>query len=204
MGKRVEGGGIVKLPSFILASGSPRRRELLEQLGAHFQVETAPAEELDDPNFTPRELCRANAFRKAQVVAMRHPDKLVIGADTLVHLGNQSFGKPASVTEARRILRHLSGRAHEVTTACCLVQWRPSRRVVFEETTMVHFAALNDRQIGNYLAAIDPLDKAGAYAIQQHGEWIVEALEGSLTNVVGLPVKRLRDELVSWSKGEMV
>ena len=194
----------MKLPSFILASGSPRRRELLEQLGVRFQVKTAPVVELEDPSFTPRELCRANAFRKAQVVAMRHPAKLVIGADTLVHLDNEIFGKPTSLTEARRMLRRLSGRPHEVTTACCLVQWRPPRRVVFEETTLVRFAALSDRQIRNYLAVIDPLDKAGAYAIQEHGEWIVEGLEGSFTNVVGLPVERLRDELASWSEGEMV
>jgi len=194
----------MKLPSFILASGSPRRHELLEQLGARFQVETASMKELEDPNFTPRELCRANAFRKAQVAAMRHPEKLVIGADTLVHVDNETFGKPASLAEARRMLRRLSGRSHEVTTACCLVQWRPPRRVVFDETTLVRFAALSDRQIRNYLAAIDPLDKAGAYAIQEHGEWIVEALEGSFTNVVGLPVERLREELASWREGEMV
>jgi septum formation protein len=194
----------MKLPSFILASGSPRRHELLEQLGARFQVKTATVEELEDPNFTPRELCRANAFRKAQVAAMRHPEKLVIGADTLVHVDNETFGKPASLAEARRMLRRLSGRSHEVTTACCLVQWRPPRRVVFDETTLVRFAALSDRQIRNYLAAIDPLDKAGAYAIQEHGEWIVEALEGSFTNVVGLPVERLREELASWREGEMV
>ena len=194
----------MKLPSFILASGSPRRRELLEQLGVCFQVETAPVEELEDPNFTPRELCRANAFRKAQVVAMRHPDKLVIGADTLVHMDNETFGKPASLAEARRMLRRLSGHTHEVTTACCIVQWRPPRRVVFEETTLVRFAILNDRQINNYLVAIDPLDKAGAYAIQQHGEWIIDALEGSYTNVVGLPVERLRHELKAWREREMV
>ena len=194
----------MKLPSLILASGSPRRHEVLEQLGARFQVETATVEELEDPNFTPRELCRANAFRKAQVAAMRHPEKLVIGADTLVHVDNETFGKPASLAEARRMLRRLSGRSHEVTTACCLVQWRPPRRVVFDETTLVRFAALSDRQIRNYLAAIDPLDKAGAYAIQEHGEWIVEALEGSFTNVVGLPVERLREELASWREGEMV
>ena len=194
----------MKLPSLILASGSPRRRELLKQLGARFQVETAPVEELEDSNFTARELCRANAFRKAQVVAMRHPAKLVVGADTLVHLDNETFGKPASLAAARRMLRRLSGRTHEVTTACCLVQWLPPRRMVFEETTLVRFAALSDRQIRNYLAAVNPLDKAGAYAIQQHGEWIVEALEGSFTNVVGLPVERLRNKLASWSEGEMV
>ena len=102
------------------------------------------------------------------------------------------------------MLRRLSGRTHEVTTACCMVQWRPPWRVIFEETTLVRFAALGDRQIRNYLAAIDPLDKAGGYAIQEHGEWIVEALEGSFTNVVGLPVERLRDELASWCEGEMV
>jgi septum formation protein len=194
----------MKLPTFILASGSPRRRELLEQAGLRFRVETAEVEELDDRHFTPTELCRANAFRKAQVVAMRHPDQLVIGADTLVHLGNETLGKPPSLAEAHRMLKRLSGGTHEVTTACCLARWRLPRRVVFEETTLVRFAVLKDAQIRRYLSAIDPLDKAGAYAIQQHGEWIVEALEGSFTNVVGLPVERLLHELTAWQNREMV
>ena len=194
----------MKLLAFILASGSPRRRELLGQAGLRFRVETAEVEELEDSHFTPTELCRVNAFRKAQVVAMRHPAELVIGADTLVHLGNETLGKPGSMAEARRMLKRLSGRTHEVTTACCLARWRLPRRVVFEETTLVRFAVLKDAQIRRYLSAIDPLDKAGAYAIQQHGEWIVEALEGSFTNVVGLPVERLLHELTAWKDREMV
>lgn len=194
----------MKVPPFILASGSPRRRELLEQAGLRFRVETDDVEELDNPQLTPRELCRANAFRKAQVVAMRHPEQLVIGADTLVHLGSQALGKPGSHAEAARMLRKLSGCTHEVTTACCLTRWRPPQRVFFEETTMVRFAVLNDAQVRRYLAAIDPMDKAGGYAIQHHGEWIVEALEGSFTNVVGLPLERLRHELAAWRDREMI
>lgn len=194
----------MKFPSFILASGSPRRRELLEQAGLNFRVETGEVEELDSHHFTPTELCRANAFRKAQVVAMRHPDNLVVGADTLVHLGNESLGKPDSPSDARQMLKRLSGKTHEVTTACCLVKWRPPRRETFNETTLVKFANLNNCQIRNYLADIDPLDKAGSYAIQEHGEWIVEALEGSFTNVVGLPVERLKHELTAWCAREMV
>ena len=194
----------MKFLSFILASESPRRRELLEQIGLNFRVETGDVEELESAHFTPTELCRANAFRKAQVIAMRHPDKLVVGADTLVHLDSDAFGKPSSMAAAQRMLKRLSGRTHEVTTACCLVQWRPPRRVTFEETTLVRFAVLNDRQIRNYLDIIDPLDKAGAYAIQEHGELIIEGLEGSFTNVVGLPVERLRRELTAWCGREMI
>ncbi len=194
----------MKWPSLILASGSPRRRELLEELGVRFKVVTEDVEELSGGHMTPVELCRANAFRKAQVVAMRHPERLVLGADTLVHLGAEAFGKPGSMAGARRMLRRLSGQVHEVTTACCLTQWRPPKRMVFVETTRVRFGTLSDRQIRRYLAAVNPLDKAGGYAIQEHGEWIVEWIDGSFTNVVGLPVGRVRAELETWHGREMV
>ena len=188
----------MKLPPLILASGSPRRRELLEQAGLRFRVEVSQVAELNGAHMTPRELCRANSFGKAQAIAARFPDALVLGADTEVHLGNRVFGKPASLKAAHQMLRRLSGRTHEVTTACALICRQPAHRMVFEVTTHVQFRPLSDRQIRDYLAAIDPLDKAGAYAVQEKGEWIVEAIEGSFTNIVGLPVERVLQALSAW------
>jgi septum formation protein len=143
-----------------------------------------------------RAICRRNALTKARTVAMTHPRETVLGADTLVHLGDTLLGKPASMAEARRMLRQLSGQTHQVTTACALVQGK--RRRVFSVTTRVRFRELSARQINTYLKAVPVLDKAGAYAVQEKGEWIVEAVQGSLTNVVGLPVERLGQELRTW------
>ena len=180
----------------ILASGSPRRRELLEQMGIKFRVLTAEVEEEHGRGRAARAICRRNALIKARTVAVTHPRETVLGADTLVHLRDSLLGKPASMAEARRMLRQLSGQTHQVTTACALVQGK--RRRVFSVTTRVHFRALSERQINAYLKAVPVLDKAGAYAVQEKGEWIVEAVQGSLTNVVGLPVERLGQELRTW------
>ncbi|MFT4589190.1 MAG: septum formation protein [Limisphaerales bacterium] len=189
----------MKLPSLILASASPRRAELLGYLGVDFTVIPSAAEETADGHLTPEEICLLNAYRKARAVAKEHPDRLVLGADTIVCLGTTVFGKPASLAAARRTLNALQGVAHSVITGMCLIQWDSHRERVFCETTQVSFRELSAGQINRYLAAIDPLDKAGAYAIQDHGEMIVEQVSGSFTNVVGLPLGRLREELESWS-----
>ena len=180
----------------ILASGSPRRRELLEQMDVKFRVLTAEVEEEHGPGRAARAICRRNALAKAFAVAKANPKETVLGADTLVHLGDDLLGKPASMSEARRMLGRLSGQTHQVTTACALVQGE--RRRVFSVTTRVRFRELSARQINAYLKAVLVLDKAGAYAVQEKGEWIVEAVHGSLTNVVGLPVERLGKELRAW------
>ena len=180
----------------ILASGSPRRRELLEQMGVKFRVLTAEVEEEHGQGRAARAICRRNALAKAFAVAKANPKETVLGADTLVHLGDDLLGKPASMSEARRMLGRLSGQTHQVTTACALVQGE--RRRVFSVTTRVRFRELSARQINAYLKAVLVLDKAGAYAVQEKGEWIVEAVHGSLTNVVGLPVERLGQELCAW------
>ena len=180
----------------ILASGSPRRRELLEQMGVKFRVHTAEVEEEHGQGRAARAICRRNALAKAFAVAKANPKETVLGADTLVHLGDDLLGKPASMSEARRMLGRLSGQTHQVTTACALVQGE--RRRVFSVTTRVRFRELSARQINAYLKAVPVLDKAGAYAVQEKGEWIVEAVHGSLTNVVGLPVERLGQELRAW------
>ena len=180
----------------ILASGSPRRRELLEQMDVKFRVLTAEVEEEHGQGRAARAICRRNALAKAFAVAKANPRETVLGADTLVHLGDDWLGKPASMSEARRMLGRLSGQTHQVTTACALVQGE--RRRVFSVTTRVRFRELSARQINAYLKAVPVLDKAGAYGVQEKGEWIVEAVHGSLTNVVGLPVERLGQELRAW------
>ena len=180
----------------ILASGSPRRRELLEQMDVKFRVLAAELEEEHGQGRAARAICRRNALAKAFAVAKAYPKETVLGADTLVHLGDDLMGKPASMAEAQRMLGRLSGQTHQVTTACALVQGE--RRRVFSVTTRVRFRELSARQINAYLKAVPVLDKAGAYAVQEKGEWIVEAVHGSLTNVVGLPVERLGQELRAW------
>ena len=141
-------------------------------------------------------ICKHNALAKANAVGARFPKETVLGADTLVHLGDELLGKPARLAEARRMLARLSAQTHQVTTACALVCGR--RKKVFSVTTRVTFRKLSPKQINAYLRAVPVLDKAGAYAVQEKGEWIVEAIHGSLTNVVGLPLERLSREFTAW------
>ena len=180
----------------ILASQSPRRQELLGQMGVKFRVVIAEVAEEHGHGRAARAICKRNALAKAAVVAEKFPKQTVLGADTLVHLDDELFGKPANLAEARRMLGRLSGRTHQVTTACALVC--DGRKKVFSVTTRVMFRELSTQQINDYVKAVPVLDKAGAYAVQEKGEWIVEALRGSFTNVVGLPVERLRRELAAW------
>ena len=173
----------------ILASASPRRRELLQEMGMPFEVVTADVAELESlspHHLTPAELALENARRKAQAVATSHKGHWVLGADTVVALGGQLFGKPASQDEAKAFLQALSGETHEVITACVLVE--PSGvRHEFHDATEVTFRALTPEIISRYIAEVHVLDKAGAYALQERGDWIVERVEGSRTNVIGLP-----------------
>ena len=168
-------------------------------MGLAFEVFTAPTPELQPEHLTPLEVCQLNAYRKARAVAKKFPDSLVLGADTLVWLGTKIFGKPSDLTDAERMLGELQGREHHVTTGLCLIYLRAHRQETFADTTSVTFHRLGRPQIRAYLSRIHPLDKAGAYAIQQHGEMIVEKIDGSFSNVVGLPVERLREELESWA-----
>jgi septum formation protein len=188
-------------PPIILASASPRRADLLRQLIADFSVVPSAASEIHDPQLTAWEMAQINAYRKARVVAKKHPDALVLGADTLVYLDGETklFGKPASRTEAARMLGELQGRVHAVITGVCLLHLRGHRQQIFAAWTDVKFHPLTAQQIREYLALINPLDKAGAYAIQEHGERIVAEISGSYSNVVGLPLELLRTELGAWT-----
>jgi septum formation protein len=190
-----------RLPRLVLASASPRRQALLAQMGARFEVFASQVEELLFEELTARELSLLNAYRKARAVAKHFPDRLVLGADTLVCLGARLFGKPATLAEAEETLAHLQGRTHQVVTGICLLHLRRHRHRLFAELTDVTFRPLSSEQIRAYIAAVNPLDKAGAYAIQERGEELVSKVSGSYANVVGLPVERLQEELRTWAAG---
>ncbi|MEI7807702.1 MAG: Maf family protein [Verrucomicrobiota bacterium] len=188
----------MKLPPIILASASPRRVELLKLLSVKFRVLPATIEEVAHEHLSPLEVCQLNAHRKARAVAKKIPDALVIGADTLVFMDNEILGKPLHLAEAHRMIARLQGRTHQVVTGVCLMHLRAHRESIFAVSTDVLFHPLNARQIRDYLHRIHPLDKAGAYAIQEGGEMIISEISGSFSNVVGLPVEKLREELKLW------
>lgn len=179
----------------ILASASPRRQQLFRELGLPFRVvePVGVTEQLD--GLPPVSLAMENAKRKACSVAALFPDALVIGADTLVVRGAQIFGKPSSLEEADAMLRELAGKRHEVITGVCLIHRPVDLELLFHEVTVVWMRPLTDAERQRYLGLINPLDKAGAYAIQEHGDRIIERIDGSYTNVVGLPIERLRASL---------
>jgi septum formation protein len=176
-------------PRFILASGSPRRRQLLGEAGYQFEVLSPPGDEVAHGWLTIRELTIWNAARKAARVSEMAPDAVVLAADTLVAIDGDVLGKPANFEDAVRILRRLSGRAHQVWTAVRINHEARGRSESFQEMSRVHFRKLDDRAICDYLAKIDPLDKAGAYAAQGHGTEIIARIDGSYSNVVGLPME---------------
>ncbi len=190
----------MKLPPLILASASPRRADLLRQLKLEFEVVPSDAKEVFDEHLSPLELCQLNAHRKARKVAKKIPDALVLGADTLVFLDHHIFGKPANAAGAKKMLLELQGRTHQVVTGVSLIQLRTHHEKIFAVSTDVLFRALSPEQIDEYLARINPLDKAGAYAIQENGEMVVSEISGSFSNVVGLPIERVASELAGWEE----
>lgn len=177
------------VPRFVLASASPRRRQLLEEAGYVFEVVSPQVGEVSSGWLTIRELTVCNATRKAWSAAQTLPDAVVLGADTLVTIEGDVLGKPADLADAARILRRLSGRSHEVWTAVCLCHVARGKSRSFCAVSRVKFRDLTDRDIKNYFAKVNPLDKAGAYAAQGYGQEIIQRIEGSYSNVVGLPME---------------
>ncbi|NLC76802.1 MAG: septum formation inhibitor Maf [Clostridia bacterium] len=176
----------------VLASASPRRRELLERLGIPFKVSVSKAEEnIDRGNLTPEQLARELALLKAKDVARTLEDGLVIGADTIVVLDDEILGKPKSREEAGRMLHLLSGRSHQVITGLALVEAGGGRVQLTSEVTTVWFRRLDPGEVEWYLDTGEPMDKAGAYGIQGKGSILVDRIEGCYFNVVGLPLTRL-------------
>jgi len=167
---------------------------LLAEAGLEFEVIASPAEEVHDVNMPLEELCELNASLKAEAVAKDHTDALVIGSDTLVFIDQTPLGKPADLQEAKAMLRRLSGRTHRVCTAVCIVAPGGDRRV-FHDTTEVRFKELSDGDIEAYIGLANPLDKAGAYGIQEQGDLIIEGIEGRFDTVMGLPVDPVMEAL---------
>jgi septum formation protein len=179
----------------ILASASPRRAEILRNAGIEFEVSSAGVDETPLGNELPGDYVRRLALAKALSAAEdnrgRAGGALVLGADTIVAVGGEILGKPASPDDARRMLRSLSGKIHEVHTGLALLRNPGPEQYVVEEITRVHFAAFTDREIEAYIATGEPFDKAGAYAIQGVGGRYVTRIEGCYFNVMGLPLARL-------------
>jgi septum formation protein len=185
----------------ILASASPRRLELLRSLALEFTVATADGvEEAHDAGWSPAALTEHNARLKAEAVAARHPGTLVLGADTLVYLDGDPLGKPAGLAEAAAMLRRLSGRTHTVCTGVCLAGPGAGQTECFHDLTRVTFRPLTEAAITDYLRRVHVLDKAGAYAAQEWGELIIERMDGSWNNVVGLPLEALQPRLARWAQ----
>ncbi|MGO9830001.1 MAG: Maf family protein [Myxococcaceae bacterium] len=172
-------------PSLVLASASPRRQALLAQLGIAFLVDPAQVNESVQPSESPRTYVLRLAQQKAEVVAARHPGSLVLGADTTVAVEGEILGKPANAQEALGMLRRLAGRTHHVHTA---VATAGRRSAVCAVQTAVRFAALRPEALAWYADSGEPLDKAGGYALQGLGGFLVEAISGSHSSVIGLPL----------------
>ena len=185
----------------ILASKSPRRASLLRGITESFEVLSVETDEAHDASLTPADLTLANAREKALAVSKLRPEALVLGADTLVYLDGEPLGKPADLDEAARMLRRLSGRRHEVCTGVVISKGHVPL-TEFAVVTEVWFLPLGDETITAYHARVSPLDKAGAYGIQEAPELILDRIEGSWSNVVGLPLERLRQELAALNPGD--
>ncbi len=179
----------------VLASTSPRRIDLLTAMGRPFRVVAPGCEESVAGHFTPRELSLLNAKRKSHAVAAFAPTAIVIGADTVVALDGECIGKPADLDEARRMLRKLSGRTHQVVTSVWISRLHPFHMAAFTEISDVTFRPLSAREIDEYLKKIDPLDKAGGYAAQEFRDEIISSIDGALSNVIGLPTEALEPAL---------
>jgi septum formation protein len=177
-----------ELRTVLLASASPRRRELLGSLGLRVLVVPSGFPEEDRPGVAPRDLAEMHASAKADAMRDRMGSAVLVAADTVVDLDGRPYGKPRGPAEAAKMLRTLSGREHLVHTAFVVVDGQSGRRVAAATTTRVRFVPLSDDTIEAYVATGDPLDKAGAYGIQGRGAALVEAIDGDFYSVMGFPL----------------
>ena len=185
----------------ILASKSPRRVALLKEMGLSFTCHPANIDE----NISSIPLLSVPTFlaeAKAAAVAYLYPESLILGADTMISVDKKIIGKPKNLEYAKRILLELSGKKHRVITGVCLMRKLDHVRCVFEDTSVVWFKKIDKKIVQEYFSHVDPMDKAGAYAIQEHGEMIIEKVEGSINNIIGLPTEKLSKTLQT-VKGEI-
>jgi septum formation protein len=177
----------------ILASGSPRRKELLNNLQIPFEISVSDIEEIIDEQLIPEQVVMSLAEQKARDVADKYPDDFVLGADTIVVLGSQILGKPKDKQESYSMLQTLSGQVHEVLTGVAIIS--DGKPITFFERTEVEFWELTDEEIWEYINSGEPADKAGSYGIQELGSAFVRRINGDYFSVVGLPVSRTIREL---------
>lgn len=180
----------------ILASGSPRRKELLEQIGMEFEIHKAEGEEVITSS-VPEEVVKELSMQKVQEVSGTCDGDVIIGADTVVAVDGQILGKPADRADAMRMLRLLQGKEHQVITGVTVLLKENNKTVCFAEVTKVHVFPMTEEQMERYTATGEPMDKAGAYGIQGKFAVYVSGIEGDYNNVVGLPVGRLYQEVLA-------
>ncbi len=176
--------------SVILASTSPRRRELLALLGIVFEVVPPTAEEIPSPGLSPREQAKQFALDKARSIARRRPDDLVLGSDTVIEIDGTLVGKPQDLDDADTMLRLLRGRSHQVHTGIALIHEAAFVTVVRVETALVRMTPFTDHELRRYLETKESLGKAGAYSIQGEAARFIEAIEGDYPTIVGLPLRQ--------------
>ena len=185
----------------ILASASPKRKQLLAEAGYKFTVQPADIDESAFPSdgVSPCEYAEQLALAKAKNISDKFPDSIVIGADTVVDFNGEIIGKPADEKEAERITRKLFSRPHKVITAVAVVRLNDSTEIIESDTTIVYPKKLSDEQIAGHIKSQSWRDKAGAYAIQETGDEFIKKIDGSLTNVMGLPMELLRRIIFSFA-----
>ena len=185
----------------ILASASPRRKELLEKANVDFEIIVSRADEIDDPTADPATVATENARLKASAVALENPNRATLGADTVVAFGGKIYGKPKDLNDAKRMLLELQGNTHSVFTGICsaIADENKNLQICCDvEESRVKFKKLSAEEIDAYLKVVNVLDKAGSYGAQEHGEMIIEKIDGAFDNVMGLPVeasKKILDTL---------
>ena len=194
----------LKLPKLILASGSPRRSEILTSVGWEFEKQVADIDETELPNEKPDDYVRRLAREKARAVAVNYADALVLGADTIVVIDENIIGKPKDLSDAKRMLEMLSGKWHEVLTGIAIVKVSANERRVKSgvQKTRVKFAELSGAEISYLVEKGEPLDKAGAYAVQAQAALFIEEINGDYWNVVGLPVNLVYKTVNSFGQKE--
>ncbi len=183
------------MKKIILASASPRRKELLEKIGLRFEVEPSNYKEDMRSQLSPDELAKSISLEKAKVIALKHRNAIVIAADTFIVFKGKIMGKPNTEAEARKMLSTLKGKSHSVITGFTILDTDENKVVSRSVETIIHIKNLIPEEIDAYVRSKEPLDKAGAYAVQGLGSVIVERIEGDYFNVIGLPLSALAEGL---------
>ncbi len=183
----------------ILASASQRRKDLLKKYNYNFSIVPSGVEEISDGVYY-KYVPIYNAELKANDISNKYPNDIVIGADTVVELGNKTLGKPNDIEDAIQMVKSLSGKTHSVVTSVCVIIKSISYKIIFSEISDVTFKELTTNDIKAYFKLINPLDKAGAYAAQEYRDMIIDSIDGDIENVIGLPCSKLNIILINLLK----